>query len=191
MRVVISHCVYRVTNILNGKFYIGKHSSNDMFDDYMGSGLAIMRAIKLHGKENFVKEVISEHRTSKEAYVAEKTEIAKHLGNRMCYNIADGGGGFQKGNVMSSEVRAKISASMKGVKKSQSARRKIIESRESAVEVLRKRIIQIDKETGCVIREFRSLTDAARFIGKGHASIGACARGERPSAYGYNWSYIQ
>ena len=52
------YSVYKVTNILNGKYYIGVHKSKDPCDSYMGSGKAIKEAIKKYGKENFVKEML-------------------------------------------------------------------------------------------------------------------------------------
>jgi hypothetical protein len=48
--------IYKTTNTLNGKFYIGKSKYDD--PDYIGSGSILKKAIKKYGKENFVKEVI-------------------------------------------------------------------------------------------------------------------------------------
>lgn len=50
--------IYKITNLINGKFYIGKDSSNRK--NYWGSGVAIKAAIKKYGIENFKKEVIAE-----------------------------------------------------------------------------------------------------------------------------------
>lgn len=48
--------LYRITNLLNGKMYVGKHITKDLNDRYMGSGLILKRAIKKYGRENFRKE---------------------------------------------------------------------------------------------------------------------------------------
>jgi len=45
------HYNYITTNNINGKQYIGAHSTNNIDDGYLGSGLLITRAKKKYGKE--------------------------------------------------------------------------------------------------------------------------------------------
>ena len=54
----MEHVVYRITNMINGKKYIGKHSTTDVYDGYFGSGVAIKQAINKYGIDNFKKEII-------------------------------------------------------------------------------------------------------------------------------------
>ena len=49
------HYVYEITNKINGKKYIGKHSTNNLNDKYMGSGVAISEAIKNMELKIFLK----------------------------------------------------------------------------------------------------------------------------------------
>lgn len=53
----MSH-IYKTTNTVNGKIYIGKEKHNDK--NYIGSGRILNNAIKKYGKEVFVKEILEE-----------------------------------------------------------------------------------------------------------------------------------
>src|ERR1700693_3452045 len=94
----MKHYVYMIINMINEKFYIGKHSSkNPENDGYYGSGVAIKNAVKKHGKENFDKLILSFHTTSDEAYAEEARLVTaeyllKYKG--ITYNRELGGKGF-------------------------------------------------------------------------------------------------
>ena len=55
----MKYLIYKITNKLNGKIYVGQHATTNPNDSYMGSGKAIRRAIKRHGLNNFSKEIIA------------------------------------------------------------------------------------------------------------------------------------
>lgn len=84
--------IYKITNILNGKIYVGQDSNND--PEYYGSGKIIKNAIKKYGKENFIKETIEfcetkEKLNEREIYWI--SEINSIVPNG--YNITSGGTG--------------------------------------------------------------------------------------------------
>lgn len=86
---------YRITNTINGNFYYGIHSTNNLEDGYMGSGHRLQTAIKMFGIENFTKEVIKFFTTRKELAEYEAKFVTENLvENRDCYNAIPGGEGF-------------------------------------------------------------------------------------------------
>ena len=51
--------VYKTTNLINNKIYIGQRKYRKKDDNwYMGSGICLNRAINEHGRENFKKEIL-------------------------------------------------------------------------------------------------------------------------------------
>ena len=105
------HYIYKITNRLNGKFYIGMHSTDSLGDGYFGSGKYLWNSIKKHGKENHEMEII-EHYFSREDLAAREKELVNKelLKNEMCMNIrlgGDGGGGWDhiKNDEKMTEIR--------------------------------------------------------------------------------------
>lgn len=92
-----NNIVYETTDLINGKTYLGVHSTNNLFDGYLGSGTALLRAIKKRGKENFSRRVIANFATREAALEYESmlvtTEWVKNSSN---YNLTEGGKGQQK-----------------------------------------------------------------------------------------------
>ena len=63
--------IYKTTNLINGKYYVGFHKTSDPFDNYLGSGVRLIDAIKKYGVENFKKEILFEFDTQEEAEAKE------------------------------------------------------------------------------------------------------------------------
>ena len=83
---------YKITNNLNGNFYYGIHSTNNIDDGYMGSGLKLKRAFKKYGIENFSKEIIKFFDTREELSDYEADVVTEVLVNDSnCYNTSLGG----------------------------------------------------------------------------------------------------
>lgn len=52
------YTIYKITNLINGKIYVGQHTTENLYDSYMGSGRNIKYAIKKYGKQHFLKEIL-------------------------------------------------------------------------------------------------------------------------------------
>ena len=50
--------VYQTTNLINGRYYVGRHQSKEPNDKYIGSGMLLKLAIEKYGNENFKKVVL-------------------------------------------------------------------------------------------------------------------------------------
>lgn len=90
----MKHIIYKTTNTVNGKIYIGKHSTIDVDDFYLGSGTALKAAIAKYGAQCFTKEVLFEFDTEEEAFLMESTIVTPEFVRRKdTYNLVVGGSG--------------------------------------------------------------------------------------------------
>lgn len=99
------HYVYVIENLVNGKIYIGKHSTNRIDDGYLGSGTAIRAAIKKYGVECFKKTIIKESETEEEALKVEGQIVDEDfVSSKMTYNLIPGG---KRGGIPGSDARSR------------------------------------------------------------------------------------
>jgi hypothetical protein len=84
--------IYKITNLINNKIYIGKDVSCDK--NYYGSGVFIKKSINKHGKENFTKEIIDVCDNHDDLCIKEKFWVSYYKENGfVLYNITEGGEG--------------------------------------------------------------------------------------------------
>jgi len=131
--------IYRITNLINGKTYIGQHKYKDLNDDYMGSGKLLKRAQAKYGIENFKKDILVFGIVKKSFIDLLEKEYIKFYRSigKAEYNIADGGyGGGNKGKHLSdiwkkhmSEARMGERNPQYGKQLSEETRRKISEAK--------------------------------------------------------------
>jgi len=85
---------YKITNLINNKFYFGVHSTDNLNDGYMGSGKYLKRAQDKYGIENFRKEILKYFSSKEKMFEYEKEIVTEALVNdKSCYNIMVGGKG--------------------------------------------------------------------------------------------------
>jgi len=97
------HFIYKTTNLLSGRYYIGMHSTDNLNDGYLGSGTYLKRSINKHGKENHSIEILEFVNSREELAAREKGIITlQEIAKKECMNLKVGGeGGY------SPEVRKK------------------------------------------------------------------------------------
>jgi len=85
--------IYKTTNLINNRSYIGKKKKQVFDPTYYGSGLILKEAIKKYGKENFSIEILSWATSMDELNDLEEHYIKQYRLVDNLYNIAKGGDG--------------------------------------------------------------------------------------------------
>jgi hypothetical protein len=94
MEEFMYYTVYKITNQINDKIYIGVHKTKNLSDDYMGSGADLKNDQAKYGIENFKKEILFIFDNSDEMYAKEKEIVDDDfLKCENVYNLKTGGDG--------------------------------------------------------------------------------------------------
>ena len=107
------HYTY-LTQHINGKYYVGRHSTNNLNDEYFGSGKWV-RSLK--DKTNLTKTILSYYDSETELLNAETLLIQEHINNELNMNFNHSPVGFSSGHLNPSKTEARkkdISERMKG-----------------------------------------------------------------------------
>lgn len=151
-----TYTVYKTTNLVNSKIYVGVHKTDNPNDSYLGSGVYIKEAIKLYGKKSFKKEILATFDNAEEAYKFESEYVNIEFVKRDdTYNLVCGGSVSPDwdqnrievnkrrsgpnhpcfGKKLSDEHKRKISESNIGRVFSEEARRNVSEGQKGRVSV--------------------------------------------------------
>jgi len=182
--------VYKLTNIIDGKSYIGQTTRTveervlEHFKYHLKPDRGCRKlsfAIKKYGVENFKIETIDtadslEDLNNKEIYWIEYYNSMKNG-----YNLSSGGNG--RGSFISDETRKLLSKAGKGRKHSADQKRKIREAHLIPV-------YQYTKD-GFFIKEHSSSADAFLITNINNSDIGKCCKGKKKSAGGYQWKFFK
>lgn len=109
--------IYKITNIVNNKIYIGQTNGNRK--NYLGGGKILKLAFKKYGRQNFKKEIIVQGNFNR--FLID--ELEKHYirlynstNKKIGYNLENGGEGHP-GKKHTKETKLKMSIAAKGKKK--------------------------------------------------------------------------
>ena len=201
--------IYKITNTVNGKIYVGQHKGSE-FGDYWGSGVLLHRAYAKYGVDKFTRSIIA-FAYSKDELNRLECQYIQELGSfaPAGYNIATGGrGGYTgettvesrrkisrrfKGQPKTAEHRRKLSEAKKGKpghKHTEESRRKISEAHKGLPAPNKgkgKEVIQLAMD-GTYIKTWKSLHEAGD-NGFNVSKISECANGNRKHHKGYLWRF--
>jgi hypothetical protein len=183
------YLLYEITNLVNGKTYIGQHITKNINDGYMGSGRAIVRAIKKYGKENFKKEILLYAKNEVALNFFEKALVTpEFIELDTNYNLREGGG--SKGRPSKQSV-AKQAAALRGrkrepehVAKTQATKKSWSPERKAAFSAKRSTIMKgrkLSPETISKIQETRRKKGTYKHSLETIAKISAAHKGKKLS----------
>lgn len=164
------YIVYKTTNLINGKIYVGVHRTNvDVFDGYIGHGvtnrdkkktvlIGFPAAVRKYGYKNFKRETLFEYEDTeegrKQAYQKEEEIVnLDFVKSSKTYNLTIGGSGGLR-------------------------------------YILEKKIAQY-KLDGTFIRYWNSIKEASESLNINAGNISACALGKYHHAGNYQWRYYK
>jgi hypothetical protein len=110
------HIIYKTTCLVTGRFYIGMHSTDDLTDTYLGSGIRLRRSVEKHGADQHRREILEDLPTRDAASDREKEIITLELrADPLCLNSGPGGLGAVDRSATKDETRQRLSEKSKAV----------------------------------------------------------------------------
>lgn len=169
-------CVYKITNLINNKIYIGitKRNPKIRFNEHFSNQNEMLyKAKEKYGKENFTLEIIENNISEDDIDSKERYYIAFY--NSLVpngYNLSIGG---ISNKSVSKEGKRKLKECNLGINNPK----------------CHKYILMINKDTGEILNKFGSTREAARFLGNEnkYRSIAYCLSGKTKISHGYIWKY--
>lgn len=112
------YTIYKITNQIDGKFYIGTHKTKNLNDSYMGSGKYLRYAQDKYGIDSFTKEILFVYSTAAEMYAKEAELVNEEfIATENTYNLKVGGhGGW---DYINADVEARVNKNRLARKKAE------------------------------------------------------------------------
>lgn len=110
------HIIYKTTCLVTGRYYIGMHSTDNLEDGYLGSGVRLTRSVKKYGAAQHRREILEDLPTRQAASDREKELITEEMrSDPECLNCGAGGLGAVDRPPTKEETLAKISENSKAM----------------------------------------------------------------------------
>jgi predicted GIY-YIG superfamily endonuclease len=201
--------IYKITNTLNGKMYIGKTSSTieSRWKEHREDATCrskehrpLYSAIQKYGIDNFIIEQVEEVPNDEIACERETFWIEYYGSFKNGYNATKGGDGRQyadydliftlfKEGKTGKEICQITGYSDKTITLALEQKGVSAEERKARGNTQSQVVLMLDKNTLEILKSFPSLSEAERFLDKpgGRRHISEVCRGKRQTAYGYKW----
>lgn len=189
------YTIYKTTNNLDGKIYIGKHQTKDLDDDYLGSGKYLKHAIMKHGIENFTKEILfvfdnEAEMNDKEAELVTEDFVKENTNYNLCPGGQGGWGYINSNNLSNNGSEKHIEKSKKGGIAAAQKQKHLIENDPMWVEMMRAKLSesarkQIENNDGIHWAKGYSHTEEWK---QNHSKIMKIkSKGQKNSQFGSMW----
>jgi hypothetical protein len=137
------HLIYVTTCSITGHFYVGRHSTDNIDDGYMGSGKRLSRSLRKYGKDVH-QRIVLEVCDDRSSLLKREHEIVSVdlLNDPLCLNLIVGGDGGHHDYAMPADVKRRIGLAHRGMKRTLVTRMNISKARKGqklSPEALRKR----------------------------------------------------
>lgn len=201
--------IYKITNSLNGKMYIGKTSSTiearwrEHREDATSRSKEhrpLYSAIQKYGADKFIVEQIEEVLNDEIACEREAFWIEYYGSFKNGYNATKGGDGrqyadydlifalFNEGKT-GKEICQITGYTDKTITLALEQKGVSAEERKNRGNTQSQAVLMLDKKTLEILKAFASLNEAERFLDKpgSRRHISEVCQGKRQTAYGYKW----
>lgn len=175
------HIIYKTTNKITNRFYIGMHSTYNLEDGYLGSGKMLHYSITKYGKENHEREILEYLPTRKELIKREEEIVNEDLINEaLCMNLMEGG----RGGYISDEHYEKIAIAARAHQKE---KWQDPEYRELMKSYNSEKMKQLHKDGKMKYDNFTGKKHSAEALAKMRAKKVGHGEGSSNSQYGSMW----
>jgi len=209
--------IYKITNIENGKIYIGsavdinvrKRKHLSLLRRSIHPNKHLQSAFNKYGEEKFLFSIVEHVENSDELLIREQYYIdsLQVCDNKVGYNQATFADNPMKGRKHSPKSLKRISEVTRGSNNGFYGRRhnektkekmklkklgKVLsdDHKEKVSESLKKPVVMLDKQ-GNFIRKFKSATDVGKELNISSCHISSCCKGKRLTTAGHKWMYLE
>lgn len=125
------HILYKTTCHTTGRYYIGIHSTDEMEDGYLGSGIHLTRSVKKHGRLAHTREVLEVLPSRDDLKVREEEVVTEDLikNDVLCMNLIIGGNSNDREFGVTEKTRELLSIASKRFTRTKEHYEKVVATR--------------------------------------------------------------